>query len=113
MGNVFLNNVDQVWQPDFDKELGGRGPNIFYHEGRGNYWSDYTGSDVDANGIGDTPYHETDVYGYLVDRYPEARVFALSPAVSLLRKAEKLLPILNIPGVVDLHPLARPWKGAQ
>ena len=113
VGNIFLNNVDQIWQPPFDKDLGPRGPNTFYENGRGNYWSDYTGADATGDGIGDTPYHETDVYGYLVDRYPEARVFALSPAVSLLRKSEELLPVMNLPGVMDLFPLMRPNKGIR
>ena len=71
IGNVFLNNVDQIWQPPFDKDLGAGGPNTFYENGRGNYWSDYAGADATGDGIGDTPYHETDVYGYLVDRYPD------------------------------------------
>lgn len=113
VGNVFLNNVDQIWQPPFDKELGSRGPNIFFENGRGNFWSDYAGSDAEGNGIGDTPYHETDVYGYLVDRYPEARVFALSPAVALLRKTEEMLPVVNLPGVMDLYPLMTPTGGAR
>lgn len=113
VGNLFLNNVDQVWQPDYEKDLGAGSRNTFYENGRGNFWSDYAGADAQGDGIGDTPYHETDVYGYLLDRYPEARIFALSPAVAVLRKTEQLLPVLNLPGVVDLHPLAQPWKGSR
>jgi nitrous oxidase accessory protein len=108
VGNAFVRNIDHVWQPPFDRDLGSRGPNAFYEDRRGNYWSDYAGADADGNGLGDTPYHETDVYGYVVDRYPEAKVFALSPAVSLLRKTEELLPVLDLPGITDLFPLMRP-----
>jgi nitrous oxidase accessory protein len=111
VGNAFLANVDQIWQPPFEKESGLASGNVFYEKGRGNYWSDYSGSDAHGDGIGDTPYHETDVYGYLVDRYRDARVFALSPAVGLLRKSEELLPVVNLPGVVDLYPMMHPAKG--
>jgi nitrous oxidase accessory protein NosD len=60
------------------------------------------------DGIGDTPYHETDVFGYIVDRHPQARIFALSPAVALLRKGEELLPLLDTPGVTDTSPMMSP-----
>ena len=100
--------AEQVWQPPFETAQGRQGPNSFTENGRGNYWSDYTGSDRNHDGIGDTPYHETDVFGYLVDRHPEARVFALSPAVALLRKGEELLPLLDTTGVTDSAPLMTP-----
>lgn len=86
-------NADQVWQPVSEYDLGRRAANTFYANGRGNYWSDYVGADRDHNGVGDTPYHETDVFGYLLDRNPNARLFAQSPAVALLRKGEELLPL--------------------
>ena len=108
VGNAFIRNTQQVWQPPSETAQGPNGPNAFAEKGRGNYWSDYTGSDRDHNGIGDTPYHQTDVFGYLVDRYPEARVFALSPALALLRKGEELLPLLDTPGVTDTAPLMAP-----
>jgi nitrous oxidase accessory protein len=108
VGNAFIHNTDQVWQPPFETEQGRKGPNAFTENGLGNYWSDYTGSDRNHDGIGDTPYHETDVFGYIVDRHPAARVFALSPAVALLRKGEELLPLLDTAGVTDTAPLMNP-----
>jgi nitrous oxidase accessory protein len=108
VGNAFVRNTDQVWQPPFETEQGGKGPNAFSEKGRGNYWSDYTGTDRNHDGIGDTPYHETDALGYIIDRHPEARVFALSPAAALLRKGEELMPLLDTAGVTDLAPLMSP-----
>lgn len=108
VGNGFIRNTDQIWQPPFETEQGRKGPNSFCENGHGNYWSDYTGTDRNHDGIGDTPYHETDVFGYIVDRHPEARVFALSPAITLLRKGEELMPLMDTTGVTDLAPLMRP-----
>ncbi len=108
VANAFIRNTDQVWQPPFETDQGRQGPNSFSERGRGNYWSDYIGADRNHDGIGDTPYHETDVFGYLVDRHPEARVFALSPAVALLRKGEELMPLLDTIGVTDRAPLVKP-----
>ncbi len=104
-GNAFIHNTDQIWQPQDEIEMGRLASNQFSEHHRGNFWSDYTGSDANGDGIGDTPYHETDLYGYMVDHYPETRVFALSPAVSLLRKGEELLPVLDTKGVTDEWPL--------
>ena len=108
VANSFIRNTEQVWQPPFETQQGSKGPNAFTEKGQGNFWSDYTGADRNQDGIGDTPYHETDVFGYIVDRHPAARVFALSPAVSLLRKGEELLPLLDTMGVTDTAPLMQP-----
>ncbi|MGH7971752.1 MAG: nitrous oxide reductase family maturation protein NosD [Limisphaerales bacterium] len=108
VGNAFIRNTDQVWQPPFETEQGRKGPNAFSEKGRGNYWSDYTGSDRNGDGIGDVPYHETDVFGYIVDSHPAARVLSFSPAVALVRKSEELMPLMDTAGVTDLAPLMRP-----
>jgi nitrous oxidase accessory protein len=104
-GNAFIRNTDQIWQPQDEVELGRLASNRFAEKGRGNFWSDYSGTDADGDGIGDTPYHETGLYGYIVDRHPELRVFALSPAAALLRKGEEILPLLDTHGVTDPFPL--------
>ncbi len=105
VGNAFVDNTEQVWQPTDEFEKGQLASNQFSDHGRGNFWSDYTGADANHDGIGDTPYHQTDAFGYIVNRHPEARVFALSPATSLLRKGEELLPVMDSQGVTDPAPL--------
>lgn len=103
--NAFTDNAQQVWQPTDEFEKGALASNRFADSGRGNFWSDYTGEDANHDGIGDTPYHQTDAFGYIVSRHPEARVFALSPAAALVRKGEEVLPLLAVQGVTDPAPL--------
>jgi nitrous oxidase accessory protein len=108
VGNNFIGNTDQIWQPTDEVEAGRLASNKFFENRRGNFWSDYSGSDRNHDGIGDTPYHETDVLGYIIERHPDARVLAMSPAAALLRKGEEVMPILDAPGVTDLYPLVAP-----
>jgi len=111
-GNAFMENAQQVWQPPDEFEKGRLASNQFSEHGRGNFWSDYTGNDSNHDGVGDTPYHQTDAFGYIVDQHPEARVFASSPAAALLRKGEELVPLLDVEGVTDPAPLTRPQNRA-
>jgi hypothetical protein len=47
--------------------------NIWDHENEGNYWSDYTGQDLDRDGIGETTYTIND---YNRDRHPLIGMFS-------------------------------------
>ena len=67
INNVFyrnnLNNNPQVYfQPSATVF-----PNFWNFMNEGNYWSDYNGTDINADGVGDTPYH---IDPYNVDHDP-------------------------------------------
>jgi len=49
--SIYHNNVMENTQNAYDE-----GTNIWDDGERGNYWDDYTGEDLDGDGIGDTPY---------------------------------------------------------
>jgi nitrous oxidase accessory protein len=78
------------------------------HEGRGNFWSDYLGWDLDADGIGDQPYEPNDGIDKLLWKYPMAKMLMNSPAIQTLRWVQSQFPILRSPGVQDSFPLMRP-----
>ncbi len=75
------------------------------YQGRGNYWSDYLGWDLDADGIGDRPYEPNDNVDRMLWRYPLAKILMHSPAVQMLRWVQEQFPVLKAPGVRDSHPL--------
>lgn len=79
-------------------------------DGRGNYWSDYMGWDMDGDGIGDAPHEPNDAVDRILWTYPMSRVLMNSPAVELMRWIQTAFPILKPRGVKDSHPLMRPPK---
>ncbi|MFT5653836.1 MAG: nitrous oxidase accessory protein [Psychromonas sp.] len=100
-GNSFINNPVQVKYVSNKKQE-------WSHNGRGNYWSNYLGWDLDNNGTGDTPFEPNDGIDKLIWQYPEAKVLLDSPAVLLLRWIQKQFPVLKPAGVKDSFPLMLP-----
>jgi Nitrous oxidase accessory protein len=97
-GNAFVANHTQV------KYVATREQEWSY-QGRGNYWSDYLGWDLDGDGIGDTVYQPNDAVDRLLWRHPEAKILMHSPAVQTLRWAQQQFPVFRPPGVKDSAPL--------
>ena len=97
-GNAFIGNRAQV------KYVANR-PQDWTHNGRGNYWSDYLGWDLNADGIGDKQYEPNDAVDKLLWKYPMARMLMNSPAVETLRWVQEQFPVLKPQGVRDSAPL--------
>ena len=100
-GNSFLRNRVQV------KYVATRDQD-WSHEGRGNFWSDYLGWDLDADGIGDKQYEPNDAVDHLLWKYPIARILMSSPAIETLRWVQEQFPVLKPQGVRDSAPLMLP-----
>lgn len=73
----------------------------------GNYWSDYSGYDLDRNGFGDVPHRPMKLFSYVVSRTPESIVLLRSLFVDILNFSEKVSPIFTPENVVDNAPLMR------
>ena len=101
--NAFLGNT-------FDLSTNG---DLMENVMTGNYWDRYVGYDLDRNGIGDTPHRPLGFFALLVERIPYAMVFSRSLFVSLLDRAERLLPTLTPEAMKDDGPRMRQqsWVG--
>ncbi|MFB6352579.1 MAG: nitrous oxide reductase family maturation protein NosD [Halobacteriales archaeon] len=75
---------------------------------RGNYWSGAHPADVDHDGINEVRYRPAGLVEHLLYEHPQAAVFTHSPAFDAIRLAQSSFPVIESPGVVDHHPLARP-----
>lgn len=98
--NTFSNNKTQV------KYVSNRAQE-WSRDGRGNFWSDYLGWDLNADGIGDKYYEPNDAVDRLLWKYPASRVLMNSPAVKTLRWVQQEFPVLKPQGVRDSAPLMR------
>jgi len=103
--NAFIDNIEQI------AIMGGgtfKG-NEFTVNGRGNYWSDYVGYDVDNNGIGDIEHRSEGLFENLMDREPRLRLFLFSPAQQAIEMAARAFPAVRPrPKFVDTAPLMAP-----
>ena len=69
-----------------------------------NFWSDYSGYDLDKNGIGDVPYRPVKLFSYLVNQSPEAIVLLRSLFIDLVDFSEKVSPIFTPADLADTNP---------
>lgn len=70
-----------------------------------NYYDDYTGMDLDGDGIGDTPYVAVSSFGQWMVRQPVYQYFVESPSVTLLRTIDTQINKSEKTVLVDLEPL--------
>lgn len=69
-----------------------------------NYWSSYTGYDLDKNGIGDVPYRPVKLFSYIVNRTPETIILLRSMFIDIIDFSEKVSPVFTPDGLLDNNP---------
>lgn len=75
-----------------------------------NYWDKYEGYDLNRDGKGDVPFHPVSMYGMIVERNPASMMLFRSFMVSLLDKAEKLIPGMTPAELVDEAPAMKSFR---
>jgi len=85
--NTFWENVEQV-----ALQGGGR---LRDNTWQGNYWSDYTGYDLNGDGFGETAYNSERLFENLTDREPLLRALIYSPAAQAIEMAATSFPIFK------------------
>ncbi len=106
VNNSFIENEEQV------AIAGGGTPGVneWTVADRGNYWSDYAGYDADADGLGEMAYRSERLFENLMQKSPNLRLFAYSPATNALDFAAKAFPLVKPqPKLVDERPLIQPY----
>ncbi|SFY30034.1 nitrous oxidase accessory protein [Paracoccus pantotrophus] len=99
--NAFVGNREQV------KYVGTRHIE-WSHEGRGNFWSDHPGFDLNGDGIADGVYRPNDLMDHILWSQPAAALLTGAPAVQLIRWSQQSFPATLPGGVQDSAPLMRP-----
>lgn len=95
--NNFINN-------SFDLIYSGQLNNNNFNS---NYWSNYTGYDLDKDGVGDIPYHPIKLFSYIVSNTPEAIVLLRSSFVDIINFSETASPTFIPKNLVDATPLIK------
>lgn len=72
-----------------------------------NYWSGYTGYDLDKDGTGDVPYRPVKLFSYIVNRTPETIVLLRSLFMDLIDFSEKVSPVFTPDNLLDATPVMK------
>jgi nitrous oxidase accessory protein len=112
-GNNFVENLSPL------QTIGKKTTTRWQLNGRGNFWSDYDGYDLDGDGVGDVAHKIQNVFEYMEGNYPRLRLFLNSPVAQSLAVAEKTFPVVEGSPEVDTAPLIKvvdvtcPFKPAR
>ncbi|MGB0805586.1 MAG: nitrous oxide reductase family maturation protein NosD [Salibacteraceae bacterium] len=100
--NIFTENdfSHNAFDLSFDGHLNG---SYF----KNNFWSEYTGYDLDKNGIGDVPYRPVKLFSYVVNKTPETIVLLRSLFVDIINFSEKVSPVFTPDNLVDEEPMMK------
>ncbi|MCI0616715.1 nitrous oxide reductase family maturation protein NosD, partial [bacterium] len=100
--NNFVENLSPL------QVIGRKTTTMWSENGKGNYWSDYDGYDLDGNGIGDVPHKVQNIFEYMEGNFPRLRLYLSSPAARSIEMAERLFPVVEGSDEIDSHPLIKP-----
>lgn len=99
-GNNFLSNTFDI------ATNGSNSLNTF----EANYWDKYEGYDLNRDGVGDIPFRPVSLYSMVVERNPSTMMLFRSTMVSLLDRAEKIIPSITPINLIDEKPQMKPIK---
>jgi nitrous oxidase accessory protein len=72
-----------------------------------NYWDKYEGYDLNKDGYGDVHYMPVSLYSMIVEKIPSASLLLRSFMVSIMDKAERLIPSITPVELKDEKPLMK------
>lgn len=76
----------------------------------GNYWSGYTGYDLNKDQVGDVPFRPVKLFSYVVNRTPETIILLRSLFVDLINFSEKVSPVFTPDNLVDNAPAMKAFS---
>ncbi len=77
---------------------------------RDNYWSNYTGYDLDKDGVGDVPFRPVKLFSYVVNKTPETIILMRSLFIDIIDFSEKVSPVFTPDDLQDATPKMTRYK---
>jgi nitrous oxidase accessory protein len=71
---------------------------------KNNHWSDYSGYDLNKDGIGDVPHKPVKLFSYVANRTPEAIILLRSLFIDIIDFSEKVSPVFTPSNLEDISP---------
>jgi len=73
-----------------------------------NYWSEYSGYDLNKDGIGDIPFRPVKLFSVVSEKNRPTLILLNSILIKILDIAEKIFPSITPENLIDNKPLMRP-----